>query len=248
MQRFEGRIALITGGSRGIGAATARRLAAEGARVWVGYRSRLDAAEAVVAEIEAAGGSAAVVAIDVCDEASVQAAVARVLEVDDRIDVLVNSAGVTRDGLLLTMEEADWHAVVDTNAGGTYRVVKAVGRAMLMRRSGSIVLLSSVAGQKAGRGHANYAASKGAVEAMTRALAVELARKKIRVNAVAPGVILTEMSQRVREAAGDTIKGEVLLRRFGEADEVASTIAWLASDDASYVTGQIIAVDGGMKM
>ena len=246
--RFQDKVALITGGSRGIGAATARRLASEGAQVWVGYRERADAAEAVVAEIREAGGTATALQIDVTDTESVATAVKTVLDAGDRIDVLVNSAGITRDGLLLTMEEENWSDVLDTNAGGSFRVVKAVARAMLMKRSGSIVLLSSVAGQKAGRGHANYAASKGAVEAMTRAVAVELARKKIRVNAVAPGVIVTDMSARVREAAADTIKAEILARRFGEAEEVAAAIAFLASDDASYITGQVLAVDGGFKM
>jgi len=246
--RFADQIALVTGGSRGIGAATCRRLAREGARVHVGYREQREAAEAVVEGIRAAGGVASAVQLDVRDAASVDAAVEEVLRPARRLDVLVHCAGITRDGLLLAMDEAQWGDVLDTNAGGAYRVVKAAARAMLGRRSGAIVLLSSVAGQRPGRGHANYAASKGAVEAMTRALAVELAKKRIRVNAIAPGVIVTEMSARVREAAGPTILEEILLARFGDPEEIAAAIAFLASTDAAYVTGQVLAVDGGFKM
>ena len=246
--RFEDKVALVTGGSRGIGAACCLRLAAGGARVWVGYHKRVEAAEAVVADLRAAGAEADSVQLDVRSSESVQAAVDRVFADRKRIDILINSAGVTRDGLMLTMADDQWGEVLDTNATGSFRVCRAVAKPMLMRRSGSIVLLSSVAGQKAGRGHVNYAASKGAVEAMTRAMANELAKKKIRVNAVAPGVIATEMSERVREAAGDQILSEILAGRFGEADEVAAVVCFLASDEAAYVNGQVVSVDGGFKM
>jgi len=246
--RFDEKVALVTGGSRGIGAACCRRLASGGARVWVGYHQREETAQQLVEELRAAGGDAEAIQLDVRCSDSVQAAVDRVVADRSRIDILINSAGVTKDGLMLTMDDAQWHEVINTNASGSFRVCRAVAKPMLMRRSGSIVLLSSVAGQKAGRGHVNYAASKGAVEAMTRAMANELARKKIRVNAVAPGVIATEMSERVREAASDQILSEILAGRFGEADEVAAVVCFLASEEAAYVNGQVVSVDGGYKM
>jgi len=246
--RFDDKVALVTGGSRGIGAACCRRLAEGGARVWVGFYERAETADALVAELREGGATADPIQLDVRCTDSVQSAIAKVLSESDRIDILINSAGVTQDGLMLTMSDDQWNEVIDTNATGSFRVCRAVARPMLMRRSGSIVLLSSVAGQKAGRGHVNYAASKGAVEAMTRGLANELARKKIRVNAVAPGVIVTEMSERVREAASAQILDEILLKRFGDPDEVASVVCFLASDQAAYVNGQVVSVDGGFKM
>jgi len=248
MERFQDQVALVTGGSRGIGAAVCSRLASEGARVWVGYKERGDSAQEVVEGIRSNGGHASPLQLDVRDSASVQGAIDTVVAADKRIDVLIHSAGITLDGLLLRMEDEQWEQVVNTNAGGAFRLCRAVGKRMLMQRGGSIVLLSSVAASRPGRGHTNYAASKGAVEALTRSVAVELASRNVRVNAVAPGVIMTDMSQEVRDAAGDVILGEISLGRFGDPEEVASAAAFLAGRDASYMTGQVIAVDGGFKL
>ena len=246
--RFEGLIALVGGGSGGIGAAVCRRLAAEGAEVWIGYYQNLNAAENLAAELKALGAQAHTVKIDVRRAESALGTAKEVFEQSGRIDVLVNCAGITRDGLALAMDDEQWAEVLDTNATGSFRMARAVGRYMLRKRSGSIVLLSSVAAHKPGKGHANYAASKGAVEAMTRALAGELVSRGIRVNAVAPGIIITPMSGAVRETAGEMLKNEILQGRFGEPEEVASAVVFLASRDASYITGQVLEVAGGFKM
>jgi 3-oxoacyl-[acyl-carrier protein] reductase len=186
--------------------------------------------------------------VDVRDAPGVAAAVDRLVTGWGRIDVLVNNAGVIRDNLLGLLEDEDVRTVLETNVGGVFHVTRAVVPHMIARRAGKIVNLSSVAGEKGGRGQTNYAASKGAINAFTRALAVELAPRKITVNCVAPGVIETEMSQAVREMAGDEVKGRILLRRFGQPQDVAHAVWFLASRFADYVTGEVLHVDGGFKM
>jgi 3-oxoacyl-[acyl-carrier protein] reductase len=243
-----GKTAIVTGGSRGIGRATVALLAAEGADVTFFYRENAQAAQAVVAAGLAAGHLIAAAQVDIRDAAACAATVARLHERTGRIDVLVNNAGVIRDSPLTGFSDADVDDVIGTNVTGVFNVTRAVAPYMVSRRSGKIVNVSSVSGEKGGRGQTNYAASKGAVNAFTRALAVELAPRKINVNAVAPGVIDTEMSQAVREMAGDEVKARVLLKRYGTADEVAYAIWFLASDYANYITGQVLTVDGGFKM
>ena len=243
-----GKSVLVTGGSRGIGRATVELFADEGANVTFFYKGNAAAAQDVVAKLREAGRDVHAVQADVTDAAACNAAVERLTERTERIDVLVNNAGVIRDNPLAALDDDDIRTVLDTNVGGVFNVTRAVVPYMVMQRAGTIVNLSSVAGDKGGRGQTNYAASKGAVNAFTRALAVELAPRGIRVNAVAPGVIDTEMSQNVREMAGDEAKARILLKRFGTAQDVAYAVWFLASDYANYVTGQVFHVDGGFKL
>ncbi|GMU73170.1 MAG: 3-oxoacyl-ACP reductase FabG [Betaproteobacteria bacterium PRO3] len=243
-----GRTALVTGGSRGIGRAIVERLAADGMDVTFLYATSNEAAREVVDTARAAGRQVAADRVDVRDPDACVQAVERVIERCERIDVLVNNAGVIRDNLLVALEPDDVRTVLETNVTGLFNVTRAVAPHMTARRSGCIVNLSSVAATRGGRGQSNYAASKGAIEAFTRALAVELGPRRIRVNAVAPGVIDTEMSKDVRELAGEEAKKRILLRRYGTAGEIADAVWFLASDRASYVTGTVLHVDGGFKM
>ena len=243
-----GKIVVVTGGSRGIGRAIVELLAAEGADVTFFYRDNAKAADDVVSAVSAAGHAASAMQLDVRDAAACASAIDAIVDRTGRIDVLVNNAGIIRDNLLAGLSDDDVRDVLDTNVGGVFNVTRAVVPHMMSKRSGKIVNLSSVSGIKGGRGQTNYAASKGAIDAMTRALAVELAPRRINVNAVAPGVIETDMSQAVRDMAGDDVKNRILLRRFGAAQDVAHAVWFLASRLSDYMTGQVVHVDGGFKM
>jgi 3-oxoacyl-[acyl-carrier protein] reductase len=243
-----GKVALVTGGSRGIGRALVELFARDGMDVVFFYRGNQAAASEVVAAAQAAGGRCEAMQVDVSDAAAVNDAVDRIVDSRGRIDVLVNNAGIVRDNILGLLEDEDIRAVLDTNVGGVFNVTRATVRHMISKRSGRIVNLSSVAGDKGGRGQSNYAASKGAINAFTRAMAVELASRKITVNCVAPGVIETEMSQPVRDLADDQIKARILLRRYGQPQDVAHAVWFLASRFGDYITGQVLHVDGGFKM
>ena len=245
---LSGKIAIVTGGSRGIGRAIVETLAKEGVVVNFFYKGNQAAANEVVAAVTAAGGQATAMQVDVSDAAACAAAVESIADRCERIDILVNNAGIVRDNLMAAMEDEEISSVLNTNVGGIFNVARPVIPFMMSQRAGRIINLSSVAGAKAGRGQANYAASKGAVDALTRAMAVELAPRKILVNAVAPGVIETEMSQQVRDLGEEEVKRNILLKRYGAAQDIANAVAFLVSDMASYVTGQVLYVDGGFKM
>jgi 3-oxoacyl-[acyl-carrier protein] reductase len=240
---LDGKVALVTGGSRGIGAAISRELGKAGARVAVNFRSGREAADEVAAEI---GGLA--LQADVSNPGEVQALVERVEGELGDIDALVNNAGVTRDTLIARMTDDDWQMVIDTNLRGTFNTSRAVSRKMLRRRAGSIVNLSSVVGVHGNPGQANYAASKAGIIGLTKALARELGSRGVRVNAIAPGYIATELTDVLPEEARGLILQNTPLGRLGEPEDVAGAVRFLCSDEAAFITGEVLLVDGGLGM
>ena len=243
-----GKTAIVTGGSRGIGREIVTMLAAEGADVSFFYLQDQEAAERVQSECVGLDGQVTALQVDVRNAKDCERAVESVLGRTDRIDILVNNAGVIRDNLLPAFTEEEISDVFATNVLGVFHITGRVAPVMMRQRSGTIINISSVSGDKGGKGQTNYAASKGAINAFTRALAVELAPRKIRVNAVAPGLIDTEMSREVRELAGEQALERILLGRYGTPAEVASVVCFLASRYGEYINGEIIHVDGGFKM
>ncbi len=239
-------IVLITGGSRGIGRAIATRFAEEGATVLITYASAATQADDLIQGLRGRGFSAHAYKADVKDGAAMEELVQVIDKEFGGIDILVNNAGIIRDGLVMQMDSADWDEVLGTNLTGAFNAIKPVAKVMMRARKGSIVNISSIAASRPGRGHCNYAASKGGVEAMTKALAVELASRKIRVNCVAPGMIETDMSKTVREQAGDEVMARILMKRFGNPNDIADAVMFLASDRCSYITGEVLHVDGGI--
>ncbi|OBZ34143.1 3-oxoacyl-[acyl-carrier-protein] reductase [Megasphaera sp. DISK 18] len=246
--QLTGKTAIVTGGSRGIGRAAALTLAEAGADVAVIYAGNTAAAEETVCLIEEKGRKGLAIQCDVADEAAVTAMVKDVKKELGRIDILVNNAGITRDGLLMIMKEADWQAVLDTNLTGAFHCTKAVTRLMMKQRSGSIINITSVVGETGNAGQANYAAAKAGLIGFTKSVAKELASRNIRCNAIAPGCIETDMTAVLGEDTVDAMIKTIPMGRVAQPEEVAKAVLFLASDDASYITGQTLNVDGGMVM
>jgi 3-oxoacyl-[acyl-carrier protein] reductase len=246
---FKDQVAIVTGGSRGIGKACVLQLAKNGAKVAFVYRGNEVAATALEAEVTAAGGVAKGYQGDVSDPATAERIVAAVVAEWRRVDILVNNAGVIRDGLFVRMDAADWKTVLTTNLDGTFYFCKAVSNQMVFKqRSGRIINISSVAAEHVNPGQTNYAASKGAINAFTRSLAVEVAGRNVTVNAIAPGFIETDMSEAVVNKAGDLIKKAIPCKRLGQPDDIANAVVFLCSPAAAYITGQLLTVDGGLSL
>ena len=245
---LDGKVALVTGASRGIGRAIAIRLASEGAKVAINFAGNQKAAEEVKGEIEKNGGEAILVKANVADSAAVDEMFAKVIEAFGTVDILVNNAGITRDGLLIRMKDEDFDAVIDTNLKGVFYCTKAVAKLMMKKRTGRIVNMSSVVGLIGNAGQTNYAAAKAGVLGFSKSAAKELAARGVTVNMVAPGFIDTDMTAVLSDKVKDAMVQEIPMHKMGRPEDVANAVLFLVSDCSSYITGQVVNVDGGMVM
>jgi len=245
---LEGKVAVVTGGSRGIGRGICLRLASMGALVYINYVSRAEAAEETRRLILNAGGKAEIICFDVADISAVQSSMKKIIAEAGSIHILVNNAGITRDGLMARMKESDWDAVLDTNLKGAFACAKAVSRMMMKNKWGRIVNISSVSGYAGNAGQVNYSAAKAGLNGLTKAMAREYASRNITVNCVAPGYIETEMTELLTEEVQQQIKEEIPLAVFGQVEDIASAVAYFVSENGRYVTGQTLHVNGGMYM